>query len=94
MLNLEEKTDVLARLKKIAGQAEGLAKMVQQERYCVDVLTQVAAVQSALAQVGKLVLRSHIASCFSHALRHGTDAERSQKIQELVEVVTRFGRTR
>lgn len=94
MLNAEEKADIQTRLRKVTGQTQGLAKMVQDNRYCVDVLTQVAAVQSALAQIGKVMLRSHILSCVSHALRHGPVKEQTQKVEELVDMITRFSKTR
>jgi DNA-binding FrmR family transcriptional regulator len=64
--------------------------MVGGEKYCVDILLQISAVQGALSQVQKLLLGRHIESCVSDALRSGSRRGRDRKIQELLEVVTRF----
>lgn len=85
------KKKVLTRLRKIAGQVGGMARMVEEERYCVDVLLQVASAQAALGEAGRLVLRSHIETCVSDAINSGKPAERKQKINELMQVVSRHG---
>ena len=90
-MNDATKQEVLARLGKISGQVEGIARMVKDERYCVDVLLQIASAQAALGQVGKLVLRSHVETCVSAAFAAGKAAERKRKIDELMDVFTRFG---
>lgn len=81
-----------SRLSKIAGQLRGLERMVQEGRYCVDVLDQVAAVQAALGGVGKVLLRNHIDTCVSEALSGRDPDERRRKIEELVEIYGRFCR--
>ncbi len=86
------KKKVLTRLRRVRGQVEGIARMVEEERYCVDVLLQIAAVQAALGQAGKLVLRSHVETCVSDALASGRAAERKAKIDEPMEVFARYGR--
>jgi DNA-binding FrmR family transcriptional regulator len=91
MMNDATKKKVLARLRRIAGQVEGIARMVEDDRYCVDVLLQLASAQAALGQVGKLVLRSHVDTCVSAAMSAGKPAERKQKIDELMEVFSRYG---
>ena len=78
-----------SRLSKIAGQVEGLRRMVDQERYCVDILMQIAAVQAALSRVGTIVLGSHVETCVSAALRSGDEDDRREKIDELMEVFAR-----
>ena len=90
MMNDATKQLALARLAKIAGQVEGIARMVNDDRYCVDVLLQIASAQAALGQVGKLVLRSHVETCVSDAFAAGKTAERKRKIDELMDVFTRF----
>ena len=79
----------LTRLRRIAGQVEGLARMVEEERYCIDVLTQVAAVQAALGKVGEEVLKRHFETCVVHAVESGDAAERDRVVSELMELLTR-----
>lgn len=82
---------VESRLRRIAGQVAGIERMVEQDRYCVDVLIQVAAVRAALDQVGKLVLAGHVETCVDGAVSGGSARERKKKIDELLEVFARFG---
>lgn len=82
---------VLARLRRIAGQVEGIARMLEEDRYCVDVLLQIASAEAALGQASKLVLRSHVETCVTDALASGKASERAQKIDELMDVFARFG---
>lgn len=91
MMNEATKQKVLARLRKIAGQVEGVARMVEEDRYCVDVLLQIASAQGALGEAGKLVLRSHIETCVSAVLVSGRPDERKQKLDELMQVLSRYG---
>lgn len=91
MMNDTTKKQVLGRLRRIAGQVEGIAKMVEDDRYCVDVLLQIASVQAALGQAGKLVLGAHVDTCVSEALASGTPAERKRKLDELTEVFSKYG---
>ncbi len=69
----------------------GLQKMVEEDRYCADILLQIAAVRAALDQVGKLVLGSHVESCVADAIASGRPEERDRKLAELLEVFSRFG---
>ena len=91
MMDDATKKKVLTRLRKIAGQVGGIARMVEEDRYCVDVLLQVASAQAALGEAGKLVLRSHVDTCVSAAIASGRPAERKQKIDELMQVFSRYG---
>jgi len=68
--------------------------MVEDDRYCVDVLLQVAAAEAALDKVGHMVLASHVNSCVLSALESGRPRERKQKMDELLEVFSKFGRVR
>ncbi len=83
------KKRTLTRLKRIAGQVDGLGRMVEEERYCVDVLTQIAAVQAALAKVGHEVLERHMQTCVARAMESGDPTERERVVQELMEVLQR-----
>jgi len=78
------------RLRKISGQAAALERMVEEDRYCVDILMQIAAVRGALDKVGKLLLEGHVETCVSDALRSGRPREREEKLSELIEVFSRF----
>jgi DNA-binding FrmR family transcriptional regulator len=78
------------RLKRIAGQVEGLQRMLDEDRYCVDVLVQIAAVRAALDAVGKLILASHVETCVAEAFSSKRPGERKKKIDELLEVFSRF----
>ncbi len=78
------------RLKRIAGQVEGIQRMLDEDRYCVDVLVQIAAVRAALDAVGKLVLASHVETCVVEAFSSKRPGERKKKIDELLDVFSRF----
>ena len=79
------------RLRRIAGQVNGLERMVGEDRYCVDILLQIAAVRAALDGAGKLLLGAHVESCVADAISSGRPRERQQKLEELIEVFGRFG---
>lgn len=89
MMDAETKQQALGRLRRIAGQIQGVQRMVEEEKYCVDILLQISAVQGALEQVSKILMTRHIESCVQDSLRAGSERERSQKIDELVRVFTR-----
>jgi DNA-binding FrmR family transcriptional regulator len=78
------------RLRKIAGQVAALVRMVEDDRYCVDVLLQIAAVRGALDQAGKLLLEAHVETCVTDAIRSGRPRDRDEKLAELIEVFSRF----
>ncbi len=94
MMDADTKQRVSTRLRRIAGQVAGIERMVHEERYCVDVLLQVAAVRAALDKVGKVVLESHVETCVADALTSGRPRERKQKIAELMEVFSRYAQIR
>ena len=78
------------RIRRIAGQVAGIERMIDADRYCVDVLLQVAAVRAALDGIGKLLLRSHVETCVSDAIASGRPKERKQKIGELMDLFSKF----
>ncbi|MGH7388462.1 MAG: metal-sensitive transcriptional regulator [Candidatus Rokuibacteriota bacterium] len=91
MIDETTKEKARGRLRRIEGQVQGLQRMIAGEAYCVDVLLQISAVQGALEQVQKLLLGRHIESCVTDALRSGTKGDRQRKIEELLDVFSRFG---
>jgi DNA-binding FrmR family transcriptional regulator len=91
VLNEETKGKARGRLRRIEGQVQGLQRMIDSDAYCVDVLLQISAVQGALEQVQKLLLGRHIESCVADALRSGSKSERQQKLEEVLDVFSRFG---
>ena len=78
------KQTVLARLKRIEGQVGGLMRMIEEDRYCVDILTQIHAVRAALHKVEEQVLRDHVAHCVADAFSSGEVADQQQKVEELI----------
>jgi DNA-binding FrmR family transcriptional regulator len=82
-----DKEEVRRRLRRIAGQVRGLEKMVDDDRYCIDVLTQVSAVKAALESVALLLLEDHVDHCVADAIRAG---DGSEKVQELTSAIERL----
>jgi CsoR family transcriptional regulator, copper-sensing transcriptional repressor len=80
------------RLNRIEGQVRGLAKMVNEDRYCIDIVTQISAVRSALRRVEEEILKDHVAHCVEHAINSGNKADQRRKIAELMDVVGRVDR--
>jgi DNA-binding FrmR family transcriptional regulator len=76
------------RLRRIEGQVRGVQRMVDEEAYCIDVLTQIASVVSALEKVGTILLKDHVEHCVRESIEHGEDAD--EKIEELTAAVERF----
>jgi len=85
-----DKEEVRRRLRRIAGQVRGLEKMIDDDRYCIDVLTQVSAVKAALESVALLVLEDHVDHCVADAIRAGDGAE---KVVELTSAIERLVRS-
>jgi len=91
-MNSQAKSACLKRLNRIEGQVRGLARMVESDRYCIDVVTQIAAVRAALRRVEEEVLRDHVAHCVEHAIKSGDKADQRRKIAELMAVMGRAAR--
>jgi len=87
----EVKDASVARLKRIEGQVRGLQKMVEEERYCADILTQISSVQEALRSVSRELLRNHLKHCATHELTKG-GAQASAMVDELVELMHKHNR--
>ena len=81
------KDDLLRRLKKIEGQVKGIQKMIEEDKYCVDVLVQIAAVRAAMNRVGVIIFEHHTRGCLTKAIQQGTQ---EQMIEELIDVLQKF----
>jgi DNA-binding FrmR family transcriptional regulator len=88
----EAKSQVTKRLQRIEGQVRGLARMVEDDRYCIDIVTQISAVRAALRRVEEEVLRDHVAHCVEGAIASGNRADQRKKIAELMDVLGRADR--
>ena len=86
------KASALRRLKRIEGQVRGLCRMVEEDRYCIDIVTQISAVRAALRRAEEEILRDHVAHCVEGAIASGNQAEQRRKIAELMNVVSRADR--
>ncbi len=91
-MRAEIKGSVLRRLKRVAGQVGGIVRMVEADRYCIDVITQIAAVRAALRRIEDEVLGDHVAHCVEDAITSGDRDEQRRKVAELMEVLGRASR--
>ena len=91
MIDDETRGKALGRLRRLEGQVQGIQRMVEEDKYCVDILLQLTAVQGAVEQVQRLLLGRHIESCVADAVRSGSTRDRQKKMDELLEVFSRFG---
>jgi DNA-binding FrmR family transcriptional regulator len=85
------KPRLLNRLKRIEGQVRGVTRMVEDDRYCIDVMTQLRAVRAALAKVEGELLKGHLNHCIESAIVSGDQAEQRKKASELIELLERAG---
>lgn len=91
MLEDEQKTKLINRLRRLEGQIRAIQKMVEEDAYCVDTLTQVSAAIGAMNKVGAIVLENHLKTCVSDAMDSG-GKERDEKLAELIEVFRKYSR--
>ena len=91
---VNDKEALITRLHRIEGQVRGIEKMVADERYCIDILTQIGAVSTALETVAQRLLEQHTNHCVAGALASGSREEAEAKTRELLQAVQRFTRTR
>ena len=91
-MSKHSKAACLKRLSRIEGQVRGLSRMVEEDRYCIDVVTQLSAVRAALRAVEEEVMRDHAAHCIEHAISSGNKAEQRRKVAELMDVLNRSAR--
>ena len=83
----DSSTAKINRLNRIAGQVRGVAQMIEDDRYCIDILSQIQAIKSALAKVETQVLKDHAACCVAEAISSGDAEDQRQKFEELVELL-------
>ena len=85
-------TGTLNRLKRVEGQVRGIAKMVEEDRYCIDILNQMQAVKAALAKVQSGILKDHAASCVTQVIKSGDVEDQHRKFTELVDLFEKVKR--
>jgi CsoR family transcriptional regulator, copper-sensing transcriptional repressor len=88
-MEAQPKSRLLNRLNRIEGQVRGVARMVEEDRYCIDVLTQIQAVRAALAKVETEMLRGHLGHCIEGAIVSGNKEEQRKKAAELIQLLDR-----
>jgi CsoR family transcriptional regulator, copper-sensing transcriptional repressor len=86
------KASVQKRLHRIEGQVRGLSRMVEEDRYCIDIVTQISAVRAALRRAEEEILKDHVAHCVEHAIASGNKTDQRNKIAELMDVIGRVER--
>ncbi|HMK81152.1 MAG TPA: metal-sensitive transcriptional regulator [Xanthobacteraceae bacterium] len=91
-MRAQAKATSLRRLRRIEGQVRGLARMVEDDRYCIDIVTQIGAVRAALRKVEEAVLRDHVGHCVEGAIASGNKGQQRRKIAELMNVLGRADR--
>ena len=86
------KTSCARRLNRIEGQVRGIARMIGDDRYCIDIVTQISAARAALRRVEEEILRDHVGHCVEHAIASGDAEEQRRKVAELMQVLSRSPR--
>jgi DNA-binding FrmR family transcriptional regulator len=86
------KTSCAGRLNRIEGQVRGIARMISDDRYCIDIVTQISAARAALRRVEEEILRDHVGHCVEHAIASGDAEEQRRKVAELMQVLSRSPR--
>ncbi|HEY7379777.1 MAG TPA: metal-sensitive transcriptional regulator [Gaiella sp.] len=89
----EHKGALIKRLHRIEGQVRGIERMVEEDRYCIDILTQIGAVRTALEQVGAKLLADHVSHCVADAIASGDEAAATAKAAEMLDAVQRYVKT-
>ena len=88
----QAKASITKRLNRIEGQVRGLSRMVEEDRYCIDVVTQISAVRAALRRAEEEILRDHVNHCVEHAIASGDKTDQRKKITEIIDVLGRSSR--
>ena len=92
IMQKDTKAAIQKRLNRIEGQVRGLSRMVEEDRYCIDVVTQISAVRAALRRAEEEILRDHVSHCVEHAITSGDKGDQRQKISEIIDVLSRSDR--
>jgi DNA-binding FrmR family transcriptional regulator len=90
MKNVTSHEEELLRLRRIEGQIRGLQKMIEEKRYCVDILTQINSVVGALERVEENILERHLKGCVDRSFEKGTREDRAKKVDEIIDVLRKF----
>lgn len=88
--NFPSHDEQITSLRRIEGQVRGIAKMVEEGKYCVDIINQIGAATNALRRVGESIFERHLKTCVSSALRGKSESERDKKIQEVLDIIERM----
>jgi DNA-binding FrmR family transcriptional regulator len=88
-MNQSTKASCIKRLSRIEGQVRGLSRMVEDDRYCIDIVTQLSAVRAALRRVEQEILRDHVGHCVKQAMQSDDREDQDRKVQELIDVLAR-----
>jgi CsoR family transcriptional regulator, copper-sensing transcriptional repressor len=91
-MRADAKVSVKKRFNRIEGQVRGLSRMVEEGRYCIDIVTQISAVRAALRRAEEEILRDHVGHCVEHAIASGNKTDQRQKIAEIINVLARSAR--
>lgn len=92
IMQSKTKTSCARRLNRIEGQVRGIARMIGDDRYCIDIVTQISAARAALRRVEEEILRDHVGHCVEHAIASGDAEEQRRKVAELMQVLSRSPR--
>lgn len=84
------KTDLIKRLNRIEGQVKGIQKMIDDDRYCIDILVQISAAKAAIDKVGKIIFENHIKGCVAESIKHESEDESDKLIEELMKNIYKF----
>jgi CsoR family transcriptional regulator, copper-sensing transcriptional repressor len=92
IMQKDAKVAVQKRFNRIEGQVRGLKRMIEEDRYCIDIVTQISAVRAALRRAEEEILRDHVSHCVEHAIASGDKKDQRKKISEIIEVLGRSDR--
>ena len=87
-----DRARTITRLKRVEGQVRGISNMLEEDRYCIDILTQLSAVKSALGAVEREILKDHSRHCVAHAINSGNAEDQHEKLNELIELLSKHYR--
>ena len=83
---------LLSRIARVEGQVRGIGRMIEEDRYCIDILNQMQAIKAAFRKVEEEILKGHAAHCVAHAIKSGNAKDQTRKFSELVELFSRYGK--
>lgn len=90
MMNDDQKNEVIKRLNRVEGQVRGVVNMINDNRYCVDILTQTKAIKSAMEKIDSLIIEQHLNTCVVNAMESGNKEEKDSKIKEIITLFSKY----